>query len=56
MLKISFAAFVKNGLLRIFKQRNLWEILCFDSMGLVCEKIEEYLAALNIEGMDAAKK
>ena len=42
--------------MRIFKQRNLWEILCFDSMGLVCEKIEEYLAALNIEGMDAAKK
>ncbi len=42
--------------MRIFKQRNLWEIIRFDSMGLVCEKIGEYLSTLNIEEMDTAKK
>ena len=27
--------------MRIFKYNNLWEIICFDSLGLVCDKIEE---------------
>ncbi len=42
--------------MRIFKYNNLWEIICFDSLGLVCDKIEEYLYTLNIEGIDTARK
>ncbi len=42
--------------MRIFEQRNLWEIICFDSMELICEKIEKYISGLNIEGMDTVKK
>lgn len=41
--------------MRFFTQRNLWEILCVDSMELICNKIENYFSGLDIEGIDIPK-
>ena len=38
--------------MRFFTQRNLWEILCVDSMELIFNKIEIYFSSLHIEGID----
>ncbi len=37
--------------MRLFEYRNLWEIINFDSMEIICDKIETYFLSLDIDGI-----